>query len=110
MNNNNSKHWPQPQSPEVGKGSSESALSDTHRVNVPILYLEPVHSDGGLGQTFHVTQRSRRRRLSGDLTQKAGRKQMAVVADGRGMPRIRCLARGYYKAANSFSVPSLPGD
>lgn len=40
-------------------------------------------SNRGLGQIFHVTQRRWRRRLSGDLTQKAGRKQMAGVVDGR---------------------------
>lgn len=46
-------------------------------------FLEPVRSSRGLGQIFHVTQRRWRRRLSGDLTQKAGRKQMAGVVDGR---------------------------
>lgn len=62
-----------------------SALTDMHHcVHVCIFFIfEPVCSNRGLGQFFHVTQRSRRRWLSRDLTQKAGRKQMAVVVDGR---------------------------
>lgn len=88
-----------------------NALTDLHPcVNVCILYLEPVFSNRGLGQIFHVTQRSLETKAQQGLNPESWQETDGSSGGWAVLSQIRRLARGYYRAANSFSVPHHPGD
>lgn len=88
-----------------------SASTDMHHcVNVCILYLEPVCSNGGLGQNFPCDPEEPETKAQQGLNPESWQETDGSSGGWAGLSGIRCLARGYYKAANSFSVPCLPGD